>query len=684
MELTSSVNGRSLPRTPSRSVFSRGWAALDDDEEGASGKQARPPLYSQASWSDRKHAETNNGAAVDATCVIKEASAFKERWDVLVVLCILYSAFVVPLRICFRAEAEGAVWAFEMVVTLVFCADLTLNFHTAFLRDGEWVTDKPSIARNYLQGWFWVDAPASVPVELIALALPAVHAARGGEAPPDSGALAVFRILRLLRLVRMLRLLQIGAYLSRLEDHFDVSLRPFRVVQLLAQMLFVAHMLACGWFLTTWIDGVDEPKWIDLYDEGSAADGPVRRQYYFSFWWSITTLFAVNPIPQITDTERDFMIGVNLFNRLFFAYVVGNISSLISQFDRQAAMIRDKIDLLKEYLQWRSIPRELAFRVKRYYEYYYRRQAVYDERTILSGLNPSLKQELVVANCRGTLGRIPLFRKLSIDFLSEVFPLAKPQSFIQGETIFAQGTVANELHFILDGEVDLLSDADGFTPEYRIRADSEALLSLDEHGDELVEKRGPGCGSFGQEVLVGERRRCTAVAYSTSVESFIVERADLLRLFSRKELTVDLRRVCRELLDDFMARDRMRSVKIKMRMGKIFSLPSLTDEERAGLRLLDSWRLYRRRRAQEHDALFKLINTIVKGEPFKHKDKPSVLGGGSPGAGGGWAECSMAIDQLTRKQEHLQANVDELLQGMARLLANAAPPTDRKNRSGKD
>ena len=100
-----------------------------------------------------------------------------------------------------------------------------------------------------------------------------------------------------------------------------------------------------------------EETWINLYDGGSAADGPVRRQYYISFWWSITTLFAVNPIPQRTDSERDFMIMVNVFNRLFFAYIVGNISSIIAQFDRQAAMVHDKIDLLKEYLQWRAIPK---------------------------------------------------------------------------------------------------------------------------------------------------------------------------------------------------------------------------------------------------------------------------------------------------------------------------------------
>ena len=79
-------------------------------------------------------------------------------------------------------------------------------------------------------------------------------------------------------------------------------------------------------------------------------------------------------------------------------------------------------------------------RIKRYYAFYYERQAVYDERTILAGLNPGLKQELVIANCRQTLGRIPLFRMLSIDFLAEVFPLAKPQSYVQVRASEGHGT----------------------------------------------------------------------------------------------------------------------------------------------------------------------------------------------------------------------------------------------------
>lgn len=64
----------------------------------------------------------------------------------------------------------------------------------------------------------------------------------------------------------------------------ETSLRSLRVGTLLVQIFFIAHLLACGWFLTTWIHDEDLPTWIDIYDGGSAADGPVSEQYYFSFY----------------------------------------------------------------------------------------------------------------------------------------------------------------------------------------------------------------------------------------------------------------------------------------------------------------------------------------------------------------------------------------------------------------
>ena len=348
-------------------------------------------------------------------CIIRETDTPKERWDLLVMCCIFYSALIVPLRLCFHAEAEGLVWDFEASMSLIFLTDLCLSFNTAYLSEGEWVTSRRKIASRYLRSWFWIDAPSSLPVEFIEVLLPPGS---------DTGALPAFRILRMLRLVRMLRLLKVGVYVARLEEELEISLRPLRVVELVVQMLFIAHMLACGWFTTTWLspprdaasaaseddEGLewsvksaaegaaweDDPTygltWIERYDHGSAADGPVSRQYFLSLYWAICTLFAINPIPAATDGERKFVMVrpqtatlralarpvpaalrawlrcshhrpcrsrarqvVNVVNRLLLAYIVGKISSLIAQLDRQAAMVQDKLDMLNEYLQVRAV-----------------------------------------------------------------------------------------------------------------------------------------------------------------------------------------------------------------------------------------------------------------------------------------------------------------------------------------
>ena len=48
-------------------------------------------------------------------------------------------------------------------------SDVFVSFNTAFLLDGNWVFARDRIAQRYLMGWFWVDAPAAIPVEAIEL-----------------------------------------------------------------------------------------------------------------------------------------------------------------------------------------------------------------------------------------------------------------------------------------------------------------------------------------------------------------------------------------------------------------------------------------------------------------------------------------------------------------------------------
>ena len=75
----------------------------------------------------------------------------------LIMLLILYSAAMVPVRVSFELDAEGNMWVFEVTASLIFICDLVLAFNTAYQEDGVWIYDRGHIARRYLLGWCAAD-----------------------------------------------------------------------------------------------------------------------------------------------------------------------------------------------------------------------------------------------------------------------------------------------------------------------------------------------------------------------------------------------------------------------------------------------------------------------------------------------------------------------------------------------
>lgn len=96
-------------------------------------------------------------------------------------------------------------WVFEVIVSLCFLTDVVLSFRTAFESNGSWVENPKAIAQNYLRGWFWIDAPSSVPLELLDLLV-------------DTSHFTLMRLLRLFRLLRLLKILKINDLIEKMED----------------------------------------------------------------------------------------------------------------------------------------------------------------------------------------------------------------------------------------------------------------------------------------------------------------------------------------------------------------------------------------------------------------------------------------------------------------------------------
>lgn len=79
----------------------------------------------------------------------------------------------------------------------------------------------------------------------------------------------------------------------------------------------------------------------------------------------------------------------------FFGYVMGTISTLVTNLDVSAALYDERMTTVKEYILSRQIPKHMSKKVRDHFEYYYQNHSVFQERKILARLPSALRNEMV-------------------------------------------------------------------------------------------------------------------------------------------------------------------------------------------------------------------------------------------------------------------------------------------------
>lgn len=128
--------------------------------------------------------------------------------------------------------------------------DIFINFRTTFMHSssGEEITTSKEIACNYIQGRFWIDFAAVLPVDAMAnvsgqiITLGVVHFRDYGQ---STGKTNLWAILNTLKLTRVLRLGRIITYMNESDD-IKLSLRLMKMCFFLGIYI---HFSACIWYM---------------------------------------------------------------------------------------------------------------------------------------------------------------------------------------------------------------------------------------------------------------------------------------------------------------------------------------------------------------------------------------------------------------------------------------------------
>jgi len=349
---------------------------------------------------------------------------------------------------------------------------LAANFNTAVLENERWIVARSHIAKRYLQSWFWIDLPSSLPVDLIMLFL---------KTDSEHGSkLKMLRGLRLFRLLRLLKLLKLNEYIAVMETSLGINLKVLKLLKIVASLIFLMHMLGCFWFyLQTNIVAEDchDPHvnvlvlgqpgevpdhcrtWLTEYDGGSGFSAPTDIQYIYSVYWALTTLTTVGygDITPTNDAERVYTLIALLIGALVFGYLMTSVGDLVANLDNRANMVNEKLDNIQELILHHRLPPSLATRVRSYTEYYYSKQSMHDPSEVLTHLSPALGREVREFFLSKSIEEILLLRKYPKEFKLELHPSLSACYMEASEIILEKGRLPKELYFMRKGEVQGLS-----------------------------------------------------------------------------------------------------------------------------------------------------------------------------------------------------------------------------------
>merc|ERR1719399_2505198 len=175
-----------------------------------------------------------------------------KQWDVVMVVCLLFTAAVTPYEVAFLETEWNALFWLNRLVDLLFVGDMVKNFVCIYFDSEEqmWVRNPWRIAKHYLKGWFTVDMASILPLDTVGLVMQ----------QDNLQSMKGIRIIRLLRLLKLLRIMRAMRILERWEDLIAVSYAVIALIKFFLMVVVLAHWSACLLRLVPSLEVMIDPK----------------------------------------------------------------------------------------------------------------------------------------------------------------------------------------------------------------------------------------------------------------------------------------------------------------------------------------------------------------------------------------------------------------------------------------
>ena len=432
------------------------------------------------------------------------------------------------------------------------------------------------------------------------------------------------------------------------------SLQFVQLAKALGGIVYIMHILGCGWFWIAASRQAEEVTWLHEYNDGKALTAGVWTQcgarglilpppgcavakmllplsqrspieshrplrYLYSIYWALMILTTVGygDVIPANDTERLYTLVCLMLGAFVFGFLLSTVADLLKNADQNAVRIDQKLDEVKVYLRWYQFRPELAARVRRYYEFYFARKSAMDEDEILRHLAPTLRRTVHTHLLGRTVMKIPIFSSerayvhldLQLQVHQMIMPILRDSRELIMESLEKGAHGGPSIFFVRRGTIAARGDLPAVS-FYEINASTEPGTILGEHS--LMTDGVCDC-------TYRATTRCEL--FALSVEDFHTVLAPLDR--EHKDEVAGI------VYAEYARRKLLRSLAMRFVLNTLASHRDADPTLRAGLRFQTRWFSKKAREAMRHrhdkDTLSHLLPAIY----FKHfrTMNPSIVGG---------------------------------------------------------
>lgn len=382
-------------------------------------------------------------------------SRFKQVWNLLVILLLMYTFILTPFLIAFEEVEIGSSWFIvDTVVDTCFFLDIIFTLNTAYIcKEGTYVLSRKQIFFKYLKGMLVIDFLSVFPFYLLGK----------GASARSNVFIRFLRMARLTRIVRASKIINIIKHFSNsdtmesLVNFLKTYSGVTRLITAVFVVLLITHFSACMWYYSARLDDFNPDTWVVRYN---FQDDNRSKLYISALYWSLTTLTTVGygDISAYTTGEQVICMLWMMFGVGFYSFTVGTLSSVLSSMDAKSSMINTKLSLIELFAKDTDLPDDLVKRISKFVKSQSENTTLDEKQrqVLLMQLPKILRYEIAMSmHCRSA-SKIDFFKSQDIAFVANIVPLLQQITIPDSEFIYIRGDHPEEVYFIVKGKVNFM------------------------------------------------------------------------------------------------------------------------------------------------------------------------------------------------------------------------------------